>query len=577
TVSLPGAAGKGEIQGFWLGEEINFVLQQFEVQLLGEGSFPRGKGLLTGKITWGKEGLGGKLSFQSDTLIFDRLSIETPRVEVEIKPGRAPVFLGKGSLFGGSIDVVGSFRDGNLFLKGKIQEMKPERFISLPITGTISGTLDIEAGKERKVIELALVEGELWWKDTILGTITGGTIGYRDGKLAGEAIVLKRGSGWIKGNIEVEGECFSGDLEAFDYPFTYRWGDWDVACLMQGKGHIAGSKKEWALDLSLFSSWTAGGKKGTFTLRGALKDKVLAVDEFLCDWKEGWVKLAGEVEMYRRVNLTGEISRLVVPTNQLGWSGELHSMHFVVRGPWQGVDFSCEAEGENFAIQGRPLGEGLTLWMEGTLPLPRNHTERMTLFQYFDPRYFRAGEIKVRGVRLSSLGIDFLRRYQGEGILDLVFHFESETQQWSFKSEGFSLIFPGYLNFKGKMAGVYDGEKLGIDQLFLEDTEKHFAVRGQGKLGVKEKTLDFRLQGEMDTAFPLKDSRWFFHGKGQGEIIIAGTTESPLVRGEITITQGEIFREHQKYVSFTNVQAELAEGLVRILSARGTVEGMVVN
>ncbi|NSW77089.1 MAG: translocation/assembly module TamB domain-containing protein, partial [Candidatus Atribacteria bacterium] len=577
AVSFPGMMGKGEVKGLWLGKEINFILQRFEVQLLGGNSFPQGKGLLTGKIIWNKEGWGGKLSFQGDVLTLDRLSIETPRVEVEIAPDKAPTLSGSGSIFGGSVNVVGSFRDGQLFLEGTARGMKLERLASLPVTGTVSGTLHIEAGKGKEVAEIALTEGELRWKEIVLGNITGGTIAYRGGKLAGEAIVLQRGSGWIKGNVEMEGEHFVGDLEASDYPFTYRWGGWDIGCLVQGKGHIAGSKEDWALDLSLSSSWTVGERKGTFTLRGALKDRTLTVDEFLCDWGEGWVKLAGEVEMYRRVNLAGEVSRLIIPVNPFGWSGELHSLRFTFRGPWQEVDFSCEAEGEKFAIQEKPLGEELTLRMEGTLPLPGNNAERMTLAQYFDPRYFRAGEIRIRGVRLASLGIDFLRRYRGEGILDLVFRLQPETKQWNFMSENLSLAFPGYVNFEGEMAGVYDGEELRVDRLTLRDVEKHLAIQGQGKLGVKEKTLDFRLQGEMDTVFSFKDGRWVFRGKGQGEIVITGTTEDPSVQGKITVTQGEILRGNQKYASFTNVQAKLDEGVLHILSAKGIVGETMVD
>lgn len=577
AVSFPGMMGKGEVKGLWLGEEINFILQRFEVQLLGGNSLPRGKGLLTGKIIWNKEGWGGKLSFQGDVLTFDRLLIETPRVEIEIAPDRVLTLSGSGSIFGGNVHIGGSFRDGQLFLKGTAREMKLERLASLPVTGTVSGTLHIEAGKGKEVVEITLTEGELWWKEIVLGNIAGGTIAYRGGKLTGETIILQSGSGWIKGNLEMEGERFVGDLEAFDYPFTYRWGGWNIGCLMQGKGHIAGSKEHWALDLSLSSSWTAGERKGTFTLRGALQDQTLAVDEFVCDWGEGWVKLAGEIEMYRSVNLAGEVSKLTIPVNPFGWSGELHSLQFTFRGPWQGVDFACEAKGEKFAIQEKPLGEELTLRMEGTLPLPRNDTGRMTLAQYFDPRYFRTGEIRIRGVHLASLGIDFLHRYGGEGVLDLVFRLQPETKQWHFVSENLSLVFPGYVNLRGEMTGIYDGAELRVDRLSLQDVEKHLAIQGQGKLRVKEKTLDFRLQGEMDAVFPFKDGRWVFRGEGQGEIVVAGTTENPSVQGKITVTQGEILRDRQTYASFANVQAKLDQGVLHILSAKGRVGETIVD
>ncbi|MEN3185757.1 MAG: translocation/assembly module TamB domain-containing protein [Atribacterota bacterium] len=577
AVSLPGVTGKGEIKGFWLGEELNFVLQPLEIQLLGGNSLPQGKGLLTGKVVWNKEGWRGKLSFTSDALTFDRFSVETPHVEVEIAPDRAPLLSGSGGLFGGNLEVVGSFQDGRLFLDGNARGMRFERFMSLPVTGTVSGTLHIEAGKGKEVVKIALTEGELWWNSIILGHVAGGMVTYRGGRLVADAIVLQNGNGWIKGNIDMDRERFTGELEAFDYPFAYRFAGWEVSGLVQGKGSLSGSKEDWALDLSLSSSWNAGEKSGTLALRGLLQGKTLTVDEFVCDWGEGWIKLAGAVEVYRSVDLTGEISRLVLPSNPFGWSGELQSMRFTFRGPWQGVDFSCEAEGENFALQGKPLGEGLMLRVEGNLPLPADNTERMTLAEYFDPRYFRAGEIRIRGVHLSSLGIDFLHRYRGEGTLDLVFHLQPETKQWGFMSEKFSLIFPGYVNFEGEMMGIYDGEELEISQLSLRDAEKCLTIHGQGKLGVKEKTLDFRLQGEIDTVFPFKDGQWVFHGKGGGEIIITGTADSPSVEGKVALTQGELFQDGQQYASFTNIQAELTEGTLHILSAKGTVGEMVIT
>ncbi|MGC8777220.1 MAG: translocation/assembly module TamB domain-containing protein, partial [Candidatus Caldatribacteriaceae bacterium] len=576
SASLPGVLGRGKVHGIFAGQGVNLVLQGFQIELPGGGSFPQGRGILDGEFRWGPRGCGGKLLFAGDALIFDRLAIESPRVEVAVAPGKL-LLAGKGNLFGGNIDVRGLFHRGRVFLEGQVEGMALERFSSWPLAGSASGTLQVEVQEGVGKMQLVLTGGRLWWKNRELGAIAGGSLTYGDGKFLGKAIVVKKGNGYLKGDLEIEDENITGELEAFDYPFFYHWGGRELFCSLQGKGQIAGTGKQWALDLALSSSWTMGQQSGTFNLRGTLKDKLLTVDEFSCDWGDGGVSLAGDVEMYQRVNLQGKLSRLVLPSNQFGWSGRLDSLRFTLRGPWQSADFALEAEGGEFALQGRPLGEGLSLRMEGTLPLPADSAEHVSLAQYFDPRSFRRGEIVLRKVNLSSLGIDFLRRYHGEGVLDLVFRLDPEAGQWNFFSDNLSLRFPDYVDFRGTISGTYDGEELKISRLSLVDQAKRVSLKGWGKLGVKEKELDFRLEGEMDTTFPWKDGQWLFSGKGQGSMTITGTPEDPSLNGDIVLSRGEVYRRDEQYASFSEVKAKFTGESLRILSGKGQVGGMAVE
>jgi len=575
SVSFSGMAGEGTVRGVWSEQGVNLLLSRFRVGLSKERFFAQGSGVLDGRLRWDAGGLRGKVIFSGDTLVFDRLTIADPRMEVEIMPGKL-LLSGSGHLFGGSVEVGGSFQNGKLLLEGKVREMAFEKFSSFPVTGSLSGTLHIEFQEGKGVVQLSLTEGGLWWKNLPLGDIASGSIVYQDGKILGKDIVVRKHHGYLRGDLEIADEDFTGELEATDYPFSYRFGDREIVSTVQGKGFITGTGKHWSLGVSLSSSWIMGAQSGVFVLKGTLWDRALMVEEFSCDWKEGRMQLAGEVAMYEKVNLRGEISRLHLPPNQFGWSGELNALRFTLSGPWREAELLLQAEGGKFAIQGRPLGEKLSLQMEGTLPLPPGPEEQIPLFQYFDPRYFRRGEIRLQGVNLASLGIDFLQRYHGEGVMDLTFHLEPEARVWNFSSENMVLSFPGYVDFRGKMAGTYNGEELEVTQLALTDREKKITLQGWGKVGVREKELDFQLEGEMDTIFPWKERGWLFHGKGKGSLTITGTADTPSLRGRMVLHQGAVLRGDKTYASFSEVNMEVTGRSLRILSGTGQVGEMAV-
>lgn len=580
SFSFSGLTGEGKVRGKWTEGKVCLTTHNFHLEMTGGESLPQGKGVVGGNLCWNGENLIGELSFVSPELTFERLTVSDSQLTVTIHPGSLSIS-GKSHLFGGIMHLQGYFQDDELHLEGTVQGMALEKLVSFPITGSLSGILLLEAGKKGKKIVLSLTEGELQWKEQRIGEIAEGYLVYQDGEMMGKDLLVRQGNGFLVGNVKIENQKITGNLKVVNYPFQYRWGDWTVDCLLRGEGNIEEFEKGWAMSLSLTSTWSLNGQQGgTFALKGSLKDESLVIDEFSCNWKEGWVRLAGKVNMYQEVNLKGEVYHFSLPVNQFGWSGDLDVLRFVLSGPWQAVDYSLEAEGGNFAIQERPLGEKLIFRMQGVLSLPAEPGENMTLAQYFDPRSLREGEIIVEGVNLSSLGIDLLNLYQGKGITDLVFRLDAEKQRWDFASRNFSLSFPDYVDLQGEMMGTYDGQELKINKLFLVDSTKKVALQGQGKIGFHDENLDFQLGGEVDAIFPWKSGQWFFSVQGRGIMSITGSFKDLLITGELFFSQGMVFRGKEEYVSFSEIHAEIMgdtlhvlTGKVRIKDVEADIEG----
>ncbi|MGQ9747294.1 MAG: translocation/assembly module TamB domain-containing protein [Candidatus Caldatribacteriaceae bacterium] len=573
SFSFSELVGVGEVQGKWVEGKVCLTTQNFHLEMVGGESLLQGKGVVGGNLCWDGENLMGELSFVSPELTFERLMIDNPQLMITFHSGSISIS-GQGCLFGGVMHVQGYFRNEKLHLEGEVQGVDLEKFVSFPVAGSLSGMLLIEAGRDKRKVILSLTEGELKWKGQEIGEVAGGYLVYQDGKIVGKDLLLRQGNGFLKGNVEIENQKIGGDLKFVDYPFQYRWGDWKIDCLLQGEGHIEKLERGWIMGLSLTSTWILNGKQsGTFVLKGNLRDENFVIDEFSCDWEEGWVHLAGRVKMYQEVDLKGEVYRFSLPVNQFGWSGDLDVLRFVLSGPWQAVDYSLEAEGGNFALQGRTLGEKLIFRLQGVLSLPVEPGENMTWVQYFDPRSLREGEIMVQGVNLSSLGIDLIDRYQGKGVTDLVFRLNTEKQRWNFTSRNFSLSFPDYVDFQGEVRGTYDGQELKVDKLSLVDSVRKVVLQGHGKMGIKDENLDFRLKGEVDTIFPWKNGQWFLSVQGQGTITITGLLKDPLIRGEFFLSKGAVFKGKNEYISFSEIHTEIAKDTLHVLAGKIRTEG----
>jgi len=580
SAAFAGFTGQGTIEGRWSDEKVMLSFPAFSVTLSGE-EFPfQGEGILKGTVWLSPSGWEGQLVFDGEAFSWEQVHILTPHLEVEYRDARAS-FRGTGTLWGGNVSVRGAWQEGALNLQGEVQAFHLEEILasSSPVSGTLSGELVGVYDSANAFLTLTVTEGNLRWKEFDLGRIVGGTLTYRNGVIRGEGLRLEQGGGYIVGEVEREGERIGVHFRMESYPFSYSWGEKVIQASCDGSGYLEGGQDQWKVGMSMQSSWELGETtKGIFALQGVWQDDTLAIEKLWCDWGEGKIDVHGRVKLYEEVDLQGSITHLVLPPNGWDWSGELHSLDFVLTGPWNGAAFSFQAQGSNFAFRGEPMGEGLTVKMSGRLPLPQSFGEGISWTTLFHPRFFEEGEIRVKGMNLSSLfGIDFLRRYEGEGRSDLILTLDPHRGRWRFFTENLSLTLLGDFTWHGTVEGWYDGETLTVNELTLSDTKNYSTLTGQGKIALGDEKLDLRLQGVVNGVFPWKEREWFISGKGEGSLVVGGTMKIPTFSGEFLLEQGEIQKGGKTLFRWGDIHARWENEALTVLSGWGEVGNLTAH
>ncbi len=433
---------------------------------------------------------------------------------------------------------------------------------AFPLKGWVSGEWKRE---EDGSIFLSLKEGELFWEDWCLGTIEKGEIEFSPPVLMVRDLSLRQGEGIIWGDLRKAGEELEGEVGINNYPVSQWWGDEKIELVLEGNVKAKGED----LSLSLFSSsWKIGEMEGEkLSLAGKVEKGEIEVEDFSCDWGDGYLSLQGKVIPYREVNLQGEIQNLEIPSY---WDveGNLERVFLSLSGPWEEVAFLLEGEGKNFFWQGEPWGNYFHLLLGGRASLPQEG-QASRFSDYLDPRLLEEGRVEVREINLEQLTRK-VSSYPITGITDIVIDLDTQRNHWFFHSENFSVTMQDF-HFQGKLEGSYDGEDLIVNELFFQELTGGLEVGGSLKWEGKTKTLVGEIKGKVDRSFSIPYG--VLQLRGEANIAISGDEEKPLWQGEVQ-GEGDIWREGKKYADFNNVRGIIKEGEIQLGSGSLHIAGL---
>ena len=126
-----------------------------------------------------------------------------------------------------------------------------------------------------------------------------------------------------------------GEVGINNYPVSQWWGMKNRI----GIGRKYKGKRRGLISFPFSSSWKIGEMEGEkLSLAGKVEKGEIEVEDFSCDWGDGYLSLQGKVIPYREVNLQGEIQNLEIPSY---WDveGNLERVVLSLCGPWEGVAF----------------------------------------------------------------------------------------------------------------------------------------------------------------------------------------------------------------------------------------------
>ncbi|HQE25277.1 MAG TPA: translocation/assembly module TamB domain-containing protein [Candidatus Atribacteria bacterium] len=563
--TLGGVKGEGKIQAVVSGEEGRAIvtippaavkLDMFS-ELEGEGIF---QGVMGGK---GEE-WEGHLTWEGSYLRWSDFLVNDPRVNIKVGKGGEIVLEGEGEWGEGNITFSGRGSQDHLSLQGNFQNIKVEQLTegtAFPLEGWVSGEWKRE---EDGLIFLSLKEGELFWEDWCLGTIEKGEIEFSPPVLMVRDFSLRQGEGIIWGDLRKAGEELEGEVGINNYPVSQWWGDEKIELVLGGNIKAKGED----LSLSLFSSsWKIGEMEGEkLSLAGKVEKGEIEVEDFSCDWGDGYLSLQGKVIPYREVNLQGEIQNLEIPSY---WDveGNLERVVLSLCGPWEEVAFLLEGEGKNFFWQGEPWGNYFHLLLGGRASLPQEG-QASRFSDYLDPRLLEEGRVEVREINLEQLTRK-VSSYPITGITDIVIDLDTQRNQWFFHSENFSVTMQDF-HFQGKLEGSYDGEDLIIDELFFQELKGGLEVGGNLKL--RGKTVEGEIKGRVNRSFSISPYG-VLQLKGEANISLAGSVEEPLWQGELQ-GEGNMGQEGEKYACFSGVQGIINGEEIQLVSGNLQIAGL---
>jgi len=534
--------------------------------------FPvRGSGRIQGEVKKKGELWQGEIAFSSPEILVDRLELKEVSARVALDGGRV-TFSGSGHMFGGNLELSGSYESGVIQASGRVQGITLEGILEqsdVPLSGIFSGNLSCtgEAGDFRIVLQLT--DGSLSWQGMDLGSIAGGEVLLEGERVEVRNILVTRGSGKLSGNMVRDASGIRGKGEFEGYPLEVSWKGkmarftlWGSVTLEWGKEHYLG--------LCLSSpSWFFGDLQGRdLSLSGAIRGKEITLDCLTLQWDGGYFNTRGRMVLDQEVDLSGEIENLRLPDNDFRLSGTIHRARFAVSGPWERVFWKFEGEGSSLRILNESLGERVVLKFAGVLPLSSFLGGQVAFADILNPETLSEGTIIVERANLALLGGSFLAKAVDP--VDFSFVLDPGNRLWRFRSGEVALSFPPYGDFRGKVEGVYDGRRFVVETLEFSGSQG-IRLSGKGTVDTLAKTLDLQCSFGGELSFPFEE--FVVELGGSGTLHLFGDYVSPVAEGSVTLQRFRVLAGGREYFSLRGLQGNLAGGKWRFSGGKGTFLG----
>ncbi|MGQ9622835.1 MAG: translocation/assembly module TamB domain-containing protein, partial [Candidatus Caldatribacteriaceae bacterium] len=577
----PGSSWQGmEFFGRLRGEErggLSLYLENLSV-LWGEKFtlFPlRGSGQLRGDLKREGEEWSGKLVFSSPSCVLQGWDIENVVFEASFAQKTAN-FQGKGELFGGYLEISGTYGEGGVKALGKVGKLKAEEILgreNIPLSGVIFGEIGVEGKSEDFVVSLSFRDGSLFWQGVNLGRISGGRVAFWKGEVELRGLLVTQGEGSFTSNLVKDSQGLRGEVFFQNYPLQLPFERESLRCILGGKVDFQWNGKlfEGKFDLTA-PSWSLGGMRGwDGVLLGSVQGKEVNLQCLALSWEGGRLETTGKMILGREIQLEGNIEHLRLPENTLCLSGEVKRAYFSLSGPWEGAQWVLQGEGSSLFILGEPLGEYISLKLSGKFSLSKLFEEQASFLDMVSPQALKEGEITVRGMNMALLGGRFFKEGKGKGEMDITFFLDPQKKVWRLKSDNVLLSFPRYGELQGVVRGVYDGRIISLDAMDFRE-RGGVSLRGKGSFDVVRKTWDLRLEVEGNTSFELSENL-DLSLRGKGEFHLWGDAESMYREGNVELEDMQVFHGGKEYLNLQSVFGKLSQDVFTFSSREGTFLG----
>ncbi|WP_369017812.1 translocation/assembly module TamB domain-containing protein [Thermatribacter velox] len=576
-----GVAGEGYL-GFENGELV-LELSSASCSLDGNPFWSglEGKGALRGTLRFGKEGLeNGHLFFASDALNFKEWQLEKPRLELRITANGTASVSGEAVLFGGTIQLAGTWRQGSFDGKGAFSQVSLQSlvasFANLPLGGTLDGKIDIKGEKDELRFTFLLKGGEIFWGSSYLAEVSEGQLLFKSVNDLEAQLNLKGKEGEAQAFLTRKGERLEVALRLRDFLFEADQDGYQLAFQASGDLELEKGEGEQAFRVALHAPlWRWAGFEGKdLAFEGFLEDEKIAVQVLETRISElGRLKLSGWVIPAQEVSLEGEIAGVTLPENQFALQGKLEEGSLSIKGPWERVTFALQGKGNNLLLRGRQLGESFEVLFEGNLKLP-GKGEHLPLTSYLSPENWNKGFVRVVGLDLRSLGISLLERYQIESSGNLFLELDSSSKNWMLRVEELTFSYPKLPLLLGSLQGRFDGKKLVIEDLSLKDTSGNLKVGLDGMLDLEENLVDVNCLLTVEPFLEIPWQDFLLQLCGEGRIRFWGKLEQPQVGGDVFLREAKILQSGREVLALTSVEGQITQEKLHITRGEAVLSGI---
>ena len=577
----PGSSWQGmEFSGRLRGEEkggLSLYLENLSI-LWGERFtlFPlRGSGQLRGDLKREGEEWSGKLVFSSPSCVLQEWDIKNVVFEISFVQKRAN-FQGKGELFGGYLEISGTYGEGEVKALGKAEGLKVEEILgqeNVPLSGAVFGKISVEGKNGDFVVSLSFRDGSLFWQGVNLGRVSGGEVAFRKGKVELQELLVTQGEGSFTGNLVKDSQGLRGEGFFQNYPLQLPFEGKGLRCILGGKVDFQwnGELFEGKLDL-IAPSWSLGEIEGwDGVLLGSVQGKEVNLQRLALSWEGGRLETTGKMILGREIQLEGDIEHLQLPENTLCLSGEVKRAYFSLSGPWEEARWVLQGEGSSLFISGEPLGEYISLKLSGKFPLSKLFEEQASFLDIVSPQILKEGEITVRGMNMALLGGKLFKEGKGRGKVDITLFLDPQKKVWRLKSDNVLLSFPRYGELQGVVRGVYDGEIISLDTIDFRE-RRGVSLRGKGSFDVVRRTWELRIEVEGNTSFGLSENL-DLSLRGKGEFHLWGDAERMYQEGTVELEDMRVFHGSKEYLTLQSVSGKLSQDVFTFSSGEGTFLG----
>ncbi|MDI3530516.1 MAG: translocation and assembly module TamB [Candidatus Atribacteria bacterium] len=581
--SLQGMAVSGE--GYLGFENDELVLELSSASCLLDNnpfwSELGGEGNLRGVLRFGKRGLeDGHLFFASQELTFKEWQLKEPLIELQFAADGTASLWGKAIFLGGRVQLGGTWRKGSFEGKGELSDISLQSLVAsfgdLPLGGTLDGKIDIEGKKDELRFELLLEGGEIFWGPSYLAEVSQGQLLLRSMNDFEAQLSLKGKEGEAKAFLAKKGERIEVALGLQNFLFESQRDGYELAFQVSGNLELKKGEKERAFRVVLNAPlWRWAGLGGRdLVFEGLLEGNKLEVRKLETGVTElGKLQLSGWLIPFEEAYLEGEIAGITLPENQFALQGELKEGSLSIKGPWEGVEFALRGKGRDLLLRGRQLGKSFELLFEGKLSLP-GKGESLPLASYLSPENWDKGFLRIEGLDLRSLGIPLLESYQIESSGDLLLELDSEENNWMLRIEDITFAYPELPLLLGNLEGRFDGEKMLIKRLFLEDASQSVQISLEGALDLEKNLLDATCFLKVDPFLDIPWREFLLRLHGEGKVRLWGELEKPQVEGEVFLQEAKVLQGERELLSLTSVKGQISQEKLHILEGEVALSGI---